>query len=57
VAVTLDARSFQYWSGRWANATGVNRVYVGSSSRDIRLTGQVTIGGNPGGHPYHMASG
>ncbi|MFJ6216887.1 glycoside hydrolase family 3 C-terminal domain-containing protein [Streptomyces sp. NPDC092296] len=51
VSVTLDARSFQYWTSGWTNAAGSNAVYVGSSSRDIRLTGQTTIpaGGSTGG--------
>ncbi|MET9222612.1 glycoside hydrolase family 3 C-terminal domain-containing protein [Streptomyces sp. NPDC003300] len=50
VTVTLDARSFQYWTTTWTNAAGTNAVYVGSSSRDIRLTGQTTIpAGNGGG--------
>ncbi|WP_371477330.1 glycoside hydrolase family 3 C-terminal domain-containing protein [Kitasatospora sp. NBC_00315] len=55
VSVTLDARSFQYWNNGWTTATGSNAVYVGASSRDIRLTGQTTVGagdpgtGNPGG--------
>ena len=52
VNVTLDARSFQYWTNGWTTATGTNTVYVGASSRDIRLTGRTTIGGgtgNPGG--------
>jgi beta-glucosidase len=44
VAVTLDPRSFQYWSGGWASAGGTNQVMVGASSRDIRLTGSVTVG-------------
>ncbi len=44
VSLTLNARAFQYWINTgWSNAAGVNQVYVGSSSRDIRLTGQVTI--------------
>ncbi len=47
VTVTLDARSFQYWANNaWTNAGGTNQIYVGASSRDIRLTGQVTIGGS-----------
>ncbi len=49
VALTLDARSFQYWNNGWTNATGTNTIYVGSSSRDIRLTGTTTIGGSTGG--------
>jgi beta-glucosidase len=44
VTVTLDARSFQYWNGAWTSATGSNQIMVGASSRDIRLTGAVTIG-------------
>jgi beta-glucosidase len=44
VTVTLDARSFQYWSGAWTSAAGSNQIMVGSSSRDIRLTGTVAIG-------------
>jgi beta-glucosidase len=48
VTVTLDARSFQFWSNGWTNATGTNQVFVGSSSRDVRLTGAVTIGGGSG---------
>ena len=47
VTVTLDARSFQYWANdAWTNAAGANQIYAGASSRDIRLTGQVAIGGS-----------
>ncbi|WP_329171415.1 glycoside hydrolase family 3 C-terminal domain-containing protein [Streptomyces sp. NBC_01477] len=50
VAITLDARSFQFWNNGWTNAAGTNTVYVGSSSRDIRLTGTTTVaGGGTGG--------
>ncbi|PYC66368.1 glycosyl hydrolase [Streptomyces tateyamensis] len=49
VAITLDARSFQYWNNGWTNASGSNTVYVGSSSRDIRLTGTTTVGAGTGG--------
>ncbi|MEE4541297.1 glycoside hydrolase family 3 C-terminal domain-containing protein [Streptomyces sp. V4-01] len=49
VSLTLDARSFQYWNNGWTNAAGTNTVYVGSSSRDIRLTGSTTIAGGGGG--------
>ncbi|MGI5239733.1 glycoside hydrolase family 3 C-terminal domain-containing protein [Dactylosporangium sp. CA-139066] len=55
VSVTLDARSFQYWNNAWTTANGTHQIYVGSSSRDIRLTGQATINGgstqNPGETP------
>ncbi|MFI5911954.1 glycoside hydrolase family 3 C-terminal domain-containing protein [Dactylosporangium sp. NPDC051541] len=47
VSVTLDARSFQYWGTTWTTTGGTHQVYVGASSRDIRLTGQATIGGTP----------
>jgi beta-glucosidase len=47
VSVTLDARSFQYWGGSgWATAAGSHQILVGASSRDIRLTGAVTLGGS-----------
>jgi beta-glucosidase len=41
VTVEIPARSFQYWSTDthdWAFALGPRTVYVGSSSRDFRLT-------------------
>jgi len=43
VTVTLAARSFQYWSSGWTTAGGTYTISVGASSRDLRLTGQVTI--------------
>jgi beta-glucosidase len=46
VTVTLDARSFQYWSGGWTTASGGHQILVGASSRDIRLSGSVTVGGS-----------
>ncbi|MFE3394847.1 glycoside hydrolase family 3 C-terminal domain-containing protein [Kitasatospora indigofera] len=50
VSLTLDARSFQYWSGSWTTAAGTHTVSVGSSSRDLRLSGQTTVtGGGTGG--------
>jgi beta-glucosidase len=45
VTIPLDARSFQFWNNGWTTAAGVNQVFVGASSRDVRLTGSVTIGG------------
>jgi beta-glucosidase len=45
VTVTLDARSFQYYSGGWQTAPGAHQILVGASSRDIRLTGSVVPGG------------
>ncbi|MDX6354777.1 MAG: beta-glucosidase, partial [Streptomyces sp.] len=43
LTITLNARSFQYWNTTWTNAAGTNTIYVGSSSRDIHLTGTTTI--------------
>jgi beta-glucosidase len=52
VTLTLDARSFQTWAnGAWASTTGTHTIAVGSSSRDIRLTGTVAIGGGGGTPP------
>jgi beta-glucosidase len=48
VALTLDARSFQTWTGgAWQTTAGTHTVAIGSSSRDIRLTGTTTVGGGP----------
>jgi beta-glucosidase len=47
--VTLDARSFQYWSGSgWTTTSGTHQVLVGASSRDIRLTGSAQLGASTG---------
>jgi beta-glucosidase len=46
VHVVLNLRSFAYWDATthaWLVAPGNYSIYIGSSSRDIRLTGQVTI--------------
>ena len=46
VSMTLAPDSYRYWSNGWVPAVGAFQVMVGSSSRDIRLTGsfQVTNG-------------
>jgi beta-glucosidase len=49
VSLTLDKRSFQTWTGSWTSSAGVHQIFVGSSSRDIRLTGSTTVGGGGGG--------
>jgi beta-glucosidase len=49
LTITLDARSFQTWTGRWATTGGTHQISVGASSRDIRLTGGTTVAGGPGG--------
>ncbi len=46
VTVTLDERSLSYWDtarDRWVTPAGLLPVYVGSSSRDIRLAGLIRI--------------
>ena len=46
VTVSLDRRAFSYFDeGRntWVTPGGRVPIYVGSSSRDIRLTGSVTV--------------
>jgi beta-glucosidase len=49
VQVDLDFRSFAYWdviSHDWKIASGTYQMLVGSSSRDIRFQGQITILGS-----------
>ncbi|MEV0093849.1 glycoside hydrolase family 3 C-terminal domain-containing protein [Streptomyces sp. NPDC050738] len=49
VTVRIDERLLSYWDtgrSRWVRARGERPVYVGASSRDIRLTG--TTGGSHG---------
>ena len=44
VSVTIDARSFQHWTAAgWSTAGGSHRILIGASSRNIRLTGEVTV--------------
>jgi beta-glucosidase len=46
VTVTLDRRSLSYWSSRlhrWITPSGAVPLYVGSSSRDARLSGTLTV--------------
>ncbi len=48
VTIQVPLRQLQYWSdatNRWQTATGDRVVYVGASSRDMRLYRQVTIPG------------
>ena len=45
VTLTLDQRDLSVWNesrNRWVSPRGRYRLMVGSSSRDIRLTGIVT---------------
>jgi beta-glucosidase len=41
VTVKLDDRAFAFWDGGWRIEPGLFRIHVGSSSRDIRLTGRL----------------
>jgi beta-glucosidase len=46
VTITLDPRAFSYWgsySHRWITPGGEVPIYVGSSSRDVQLTGSTTV--------------
>jgi beta-glucosidase len=53
VHLTLDARSFSHWdtaTHSWKIAPGTYRILVGSSSRDIKLAGQVAVPANEAHH-------
>jgi len=42
----LDERAFEYWddaTGAWVMPVGDFKVYVGSSSRDVRAIGTYTV--------------
>jgi beta-glucosidase len=44
VALHVPARQLQYWSPTgWTRVAGPRTVYVGASSRDIRLAGNVNV--------------
>jgi beta-glucosidase len=46
VALHVEPRRLQYWStanGRWETAAGARTVYVGASSRDLKLQADVNI--------------
>lgn len=46
VTLPLEPQDFETWSvvkGAWEVVPGIYQVYVGSSSRDIRLNGAITI--------------
>lgn len=54
VEFTLGAREFAYWSTRdrrWLVEGGRFTVEIGASSRDIRLTGPVTVDATPPARP------
>jgi beta-glucosidase len=42
----VDMRRLQYWSvaaGKWQTAAGARTVYIGASSRDIRLQAEISL--------------
>jgi beta-glucosidase len=46
VTVRIDRRDLSYWDAdrdRWVTPTGKVPVHVGSSSRDLRLTGHIRV--------------
>jgi len=46
VAVPIDRRSLQYWdveADAWVTPTGTVPLFVGSSSADVRATGEITV--------------
>ena len=43
VTFTLDPRAFAYWNDGWAVGSGTYTIFVGSSSRDIRLQGTIGL--------------
>ena len=45
VEFTLDDRSFAVWDKGWKVPGGVYEIYVGASSRDIRLKGTMEVSG------------
>jgi beta-glucosidase len=50
VSIHIDGRALSYWSAathNWAMAKGTREIYLGSSSRDIRLRGTIPAGVSP----------
>ncbi len=59
VEIQLDDRSFSYWntvSESWVVESGKYEILVGSSSQDIRLTGEITKAGEAAPDPYESAA-
>jgi len=58
VTMVLDKRAFSYYStgeGQWAVEPGTYHISVGSSSRDLRLRGVVTLDTEGAGVKLHKA--
>jgi beta-glucosidase len=46
VKIRIEPRQLSYWSSdddRWTVAAGRRAIYVGASSRDIKLTGGIDV--------------
>ena len=46
VTIRIDRRDLSYWDSdadRWVTPTGDVPIHIGASSRDIRLTGHLTV--------------
>jgi len=59
VTCRLSARDLSYWSAvhrRWVLEPGEFRVFVGASSRDIRLSAAITVEGSPPARPLSGTS-
>lgn len=55
VTIPLDDKSFRYWNVKtntWEREDGVYQILVGSSSRDIRLRGSLSVKGTEAPCPY-----
>ena len=56
ITFTLDREAFWYFDSRknaWATEPGEFEILVGASSRDIRLSGMVTLAPEPRGSRFH----
>mgnify|MGYP002801512656 CR=1 FL=1 len=55
VTISLDDKAFRYWNVKtnaWEKEGGVYQILVGSSSRDIRLKGDLSVSGTQAPCPY-----
>ena len=46
MTIPIDRRDLSYWDSgadRWVTPTGDVPIHIGASSRDIRLTGHLTV--------------
>ena len=58
VTVKLDDKAFRYWNvktNKWEIEGGTYKIMVGASSRDIRLSEDLTVEGTGAENPYNPA--